>query len=88
MSLVPAAGWADFAFALSWVTTTKSSRFHPATPTRRTRLLTHDDRRFSGDESFHKTEPSAQDDAGIALGVVVEGRGKQNRSAAAGTHHL
>ncbi|KAH6687192.1 transcription factor tau 55 kDa subunit [Plectosphaerella plurivora] len=43
--------------------------------------------RFSGDESFHKTETTSQDDAGIALGVVVEGRGKQSRSTP-GAHHL
>lgn len=42
-------------------------------------------RRFSGDESFHKTDGAGKDDAGVALGVVVEGRGKQPRS---GGHHL
>ncbi|ROT35713.1 PGAM-domain-containing protein [Sodiomyces alkalinus F11] len=55
--------------------------------------------RFSGDESFPAANPSSQADAGIALGVVVEGRqrGAQDRqqpraprdgNAAAGGHHL
>ncbi|KAL2752527.1 hypothetical protein ACRALDRAFT_1065646 [Sodiomyces alcalophilus JCM 7366] len=55
--------------------------------------------RFSGDESFLAANKASQADAGVALGVVVEGRGRadqvrqqpgaqRDRNAAAGGHHL
>ncbi|KAK1523217.1 phosphoglycerate mutase [Colletotrichum paranaense] len=47
--------------------------------------------RFSGDESFSTAENSSQADAGVALGVVVEGKVKPDKVSphrAAGHHRL
>ncbi|OHE92011.1 phosphoglycerate mutase [Colletotrichum orchidophilum] len=47
--------------------------------------------RFSGDESFSAAEQSSQADAGVALGVVVEGKVKPDKVSphrAAGHHRL
>lgn len=51
-------------------------------------LIKRYSRRFSGDESFRATDPPSQDDAGMALGVVVEGRGHQHGHNSARHHHL
>jgi hypothetical protein len=46
-------------------------------------------RRFSGDESFKPLGQSSQDDAGVALGVVVEAKRPEDRMRdAAGTSRL
>lgn len=49
-------------------------------------------RRFSGDESFSAAEKSSEVDAGVALGVVVEGTVRPDKASphrgAAGHHRL